>query len=213
MKEHSQIITVDCDDVLVPCSEKLVQAYNGMYGTQVQLADIYGNSSAVWGAGNSDEAQRRVEACMRINAEEFLLPYPEAVAAINGLARRHELHLITGRRDFLEPITRRTLEEFFPGCFQTIEHTNHFAPTDEAHLRRSKGEVCRRLGAHVLIDDHLDHIKSATDCGVKAILFGDYPWNQSDSLPSGVVRCRDWVEVEEKIEELAMLGVGEAGRG
>lgn len=203
-EQYPGSVVFDCDDVLTPCGPILRDIFNTMYGTDVQLADIYNSPPEVWGASTADEAQGRVETCMRIHAGEFLVPYPEAVPVVKRLARTHELHVVTGRRDFMEPITRRMIEEFFPGCFKTVEHTNYFAPSDEAHLRRSKGEVCRRLGARVLVDDHFAHAASALDCGLKAILFGNYEWNQLDDLPLGMVRCRDWQDLGELMEEFSM---------
>ena len=204
MKARSLVIAIDCDDVLVPAGQITIDAYNSTYGTEIGLADLYDSPPEVWGVHEVDEVLKRLDVCLSASSDKFLQPFPEVAASIKRLAAKHELHLVTGRRDFLEPITRSTLDTFFTGCFRTIEHTNHYAPSGEAHLRRSKGEVCRQLGADILIDDHIAHIKSAIDAGVpNAILFGEYPWSKTDTLPAGVTHCRDWSAAEAEIERIA----------
>ena len=55
------------------------------------------------------------------------------------------------------------------------------------------------LGADILIDDHIAHAEDVAAAGLKAIVFGDYPWNQKEMLPEGMVRCADWTSVEGEI--------------
>lgn len=33
------------------------------------------------------------------------------------------------------------------------------------------------------------------DDGIRTLLFGDYPWNQAETLPPNVVRVTNWDEV------------------
>jgi hypothetical protein len=61
----------------------------------------------------------------------------------------------------------------------------------------TKGEQYRQLGADYVIDDYLKHCVAGVQEGTEAVLFGNFPWNQSDKLPEGVARCKDWVAVLE----------------
>ena len=47
-----------------------------------------------------------------------------------------------------------------------------------------------------MIDDQPKHCLSAAECGVEALLFGNYRWNQLADLPDRVTRVQDWEEVE-----------------
>lgn len=195
------IIAIDCDDVLVPTLEATVVAYNKTYGTTLELKDFYGAATLeTWGTDSEEEAVRRVTEYL--SGEEFssVKPFPDAIEAVAKLATHHELHLVTGRSDDLEHVTRATLETYFPGCFTTIEHTNYF----HGHKKRSKGEVCAALGADVLIDDHVDHGQSVLDHGVKeVIVFGSYPWNLDKQLSDRMTRCLNWTEVMTEIERIS----------
>lgn len=51
------------------------------------------------------------------------------------------------------------------------------------------------------IDDQLKHCQAAASLGIKAVLLGDYPWNRTEKLPSGVTRCKDWPAVLEYFNE------------
>ena len=119
------VIAVDCDDVLVPSTQKIVALYNQQYDTNVQLDGAH------------------------------------------------------------VPI---------PGVFTEIEHVG---------LDGSKGEVCQRLKADVLIDDNYKHLVSARECGVDSLVwFGDYPWQTQVDASGGAMRCRSWYEVQDEIKRI-----------
>ena len=63
----------------------------------------------------------------------------------------------------------------------------------------TKAEVCKEIGAVALIDDSLKHLLQCSEVGIEGILFGDYPWNQTDSLPENITRCTNWLEVLEHL--------------
>jgi 5'(3')-deoxyribonucleotidase len=188
------VIAVDCDDVLVPTSEALVRSYNARHGTNVTLDHMYQPATLDgWGTTDEDVAIERMNEIHRSEAHATILPYQEAIKAIQQLAKVHELHLVTGRASFLESVTQRMLDTHFPECFQSIEHTNYIVTTDSQAFRRSKGEVCQIIGAHILIDDHIQHGHSVLEANVeKVVVFGDYPWNRDAELSDRMVRCLDW---------------------
>lgn len=198
------VIAIDCDDVLVEVSPHIVEYYNKTHGAAIGLHHMYGPVvPEAWGTDDKDVAINRIHDYLRTDEHAAIQPSQEAIDAVKDLAERHELHLVTGRADFLEPVTRRMLEAYFPGCFQTIEHTNYLNPSTDAALRRTKGEVCRTIGADILIDDHIKHGESALQDVEEVILFGDYPWNQCEALPERMVRCVDWGTTIEEIEASA----------
>lgn len=199
------VIAIDCDDVLMPTSQNIIDDYNDRFGTKLTLHDMYQPARIeTWGTDSDDEAIGRVNEFLCSDEHAAITPGEEAVRAVKQLANVHELHLVTGRADFLQDVTRRTLEKYFAGCFTTVEHTNFIASSTSTAIRRSKGDVCAEIGAHVLIDDHLGHGRAALSGKVeRVILFGEYPWSNDRILPSGMVRCKNWNAAITEVEAYA----------
>lgn len=205
MPTRRLVIAIDCDDVLVHTLQATVSDYNKRFGTNLQLSDMYQPARlATWGTDDDDEAMARVTDYIKSDDFAQIKPYDEAIRSVKFLAEQHELHLVTGRSDFLESVTTNMLDNYFPGCFQSVEHTNYIVMSTSTAKTRTKGEVCAQIGADILIDDHITHGKSVIAAGVKrVIVFGDYPWNQHDALPRGMVRCVNWGETLAEIEQVA----------
>ncbi len=198
------VIAVDCDDVLIPTAEAIINDYNDRFGTALELKDMYKPATLeTWGTDDDDVAIERVYDFLRSEAHAAIVPEPEAVRAVKELAVRHELHLVTGRASFLEELTREMLNRYFEGCFTSIEHTNFIVSSTNVSARRSKGDVCKAIGANLLIDDHVQHGHSVLEAELeRVIVFGDYPWNQNETLVEGMVRCHDWTGVLKEVEKL-----------
>jgi uncharacterized HAD superfamily protein len=126
------------------------------------------------------------------------LPFTQAVPILQRLARSYNLVVVTSRRSLIRPETDRWLERYFPGIFQGIHYAGIYDSDDHIHnkLKQTKAELCRELGVDYLIDDQLKHCVAAAEIGIKVLLFGDYNWNKADQLPDGIVRVKDWDEVE-----------------
>jgi|SRR5579862_1198888 len=188
------IIAVDIDDVLMPHFQDLINWYNREYGTNLMLADNHPKSIDNWGTDSFQAAIKRVHRFF--DTDEFLnsRPFKEAKAAIKDLSDDYLMFVITSRDTLIEETTRKWLNEHFPEIFKEAHFTG---------LYRLKGrpipksEIAKQIKADYLIDDSLEHVTGASEIGIKGLLFGDYPWNQADKLPSAVVRVKDWQEVLE----------------
>lgn len=182
------VVAVDCDDVLVHASEYLVDTYNALYGTNVRLAHAHQSNNSEWEA-DRDEVFKRLTAIQRSAEFAGIAPPERTIAAVHRIARKHELHLVTARLEEVMPVTVEMIDRYFPGCFQTIEHVGPDRP---------KGEVCKSIGADVMIDDNYHHLESASTSGVKKLIwFGDYPWQhkvQDNAVRA--VRSEDWSDIE-----------------
>jgi uncharacterized HAD superfamily protein len=198
------VLAIDCDDVLIPTAQAIIENYNQRFNTKLTLHHMYKPATLEsWGTDSDDVAIERVNDFLRSAAHAAIIPSQTAIEAIHELAKNHELHLVTGRANFLEEVTLNTLDQFFKGCFKSIEHTNFIVTSSSTAVRRTKGEVCRTLGAHVLIDDHLQHAQSVLEAELeKVIVFGDYPWNKG-VLAEGMIRCVDWSSALNEVRKLA----------
>ena len=187
------VIAVDCDDVLVPSTQKIVALYNQQYGTNVQLDGAHVSKNPDWQASREDIAERIYDIQL-MNEYVEMLPFDDAIRCCRELMRNHELHLVTARPGRIMHTTLAMLEKYFPGVFTEIEHVG---------LDGSKGEVCQRLKADVLIDDNYKHLVSARECGVDSLVwFGDYPWQTQVDASGGAMRCRSWYEVQDEIKRI-----------
>lgn len=185
-------IAVDCDDVLLPSLMLIVDLYNQRYGTRVPYESAYDPYETEWGA-EPEEIGRRIYEIQLSEGYTHAAPFTDAVEVCRRLSGQHELHLVTARDESLTELTGAMLAQYFDGVFREVELVG---------LGGNKGDICRNLRADVLIDDNAAHLLTAEQCGVPNLLFfGNYPW-QTDA-PGGVVRCRDWYEVEVEIERIA----------
>ena len=205
------VIAVDYDDVLSATMPQLVVDYNKTYDTKIGLEHFYrdlskeGGVLEAFGVATEQEAIRRLHTIYKRKDYYLNLPLIDgAQAAVERLSRQHELHLVTGRADFLKAPTQQALARDFPGMFVSVEHTNYYKDENDTEaVHRSKGEVCQQIGADVLIDDHVAHGKDVLRAGVQEVLiFGEYPWSAGE-LMAGMTRCLDWQAVEREVSRLA----------
>ncbi|CAM9707348.1 unnamed protein product [Discosporangium mesarthrocarpum] len=107
---------------------------------------------------------------------------------------RLELHVVTSRQHTLEEVTRAWISKHFPEIFVDVHLGNHYGESGE---KISKPDLCKKIQAEMLIDDSLRYTRQCSTAGIKACLFGNYPWNSTDEpLPTTLVRASDWDEVD-----------------
>ena len=188
------VIAVDCDDVLVSTAPYFVDTYNNTYGTSGTLEYAHSPDPSVWGASEEVIVERWF-GMTRTDGYKGLSPDPDEVKVLRNLAKIHELHLVTARKEEEREFTQTMLDRNLDGVFTSMKFVG---------WEGSKDDVCQALRADVLIDDNFRHLVSARDCGVSGLLwFGDYPWQTEDLSDMPIVRCRDWREVEAEIERIA----------
>lgn len=199
------VIAVDCDDVLVRTTPFFVSAYNEKYSTDVVLADARKADGESWGGVADDIVIERWRDLMNTDGYKGLRPDAVEVMVLHELAKHHELHLVTARHEKERDFTQVMLDTALEGVFTSMEFVGWTG---------SKGEVCKRLGADVLIDDNAEHLHDSLAQGLPAggaILFGDYPWNSDNHRHDQLVHCLDWPEVKKVIDTIAAEESSEAG--
>lgn len=190
------VIAVDCDDVLVRTTPYFVDAYNRIYGTNVTLANAHYDDEVIWRADRTTLEGRFAE-LMKTKEYEALRPSEAEAEVLMELAVHHELHVITARREHERALTQLMVDTYLPNVFTSLELVGYSG---------SKGRVCERINAEVLIDDNLRHLEDALKYGLPsqgAILFGDYPWNAEPVSLAELKRCASWMDVRKEIDELA----------
>jgi hypothetical protein len=139
-------------------------------------------------------------------AKEVLHKYAHAI----------DFHIVTSRQHFLEDATRAWIDRHYPGLFSSILFGNHYASSG---VKRSKPDMCKQLGALLLIDDSLRYATQCSEAGIRTALFGMHAWNTVSSssssssscssgnggaaaLPENVIRVESWAGVEPLLQDV-----------
>ncbi|OGL36812.1 hypothetical protein A3E49_02105 [Candidatus Saccharibacteria bacterium RIFCSPHIGHO2_12_FULL_49_19] len=197
MAKTKKTIAVDIDEVLMPHFQDLIDWYNKQYGTELTALDNHPTDPRPWGTDSFEEAIRRVHRFFDTQTFKNSMPFSEAKQAVLELSRNYKMIVITARDTILERATKDWLDEHFKELFTATHFTARYNLEGEI---QTKASVALANKTDYLIDDALDHCEDAAKVGIKALLFGEYPWNQSDKLPKGVVRVKNWQEVLDYFE-------------
>jgi uncharacterized HAD superfamily protein len=192
------------DEVLCGFVPAVVRFHNDTYGTSLKTEDFFSYTFFyVWG-GTLQEAHEKLELFHESKYFlEELAPIPHAQNAVRALAERYDLHVVTSRRYNIETVTRQWLHQHFPNCFKGVHFGNHFSVTGQRSIPKS--ELCRTIGAQLLVDDNLDYAIDCSNNGTPVILFGDYPWNRghiNTNRPELVVKAPDWDQIPGAIDRI-----------
>lgn len=100
----------------------------------------------------------------------------------------------------------------------TVYHATRCGDCNSRHPTArfsSKPDLCKELGARVIVDDRVKYARTCSPVVDKVILFGKYAWNggipqdkpvaggpEDSPLPDNVVRVTDWKEAEALLLQL-----------
>ncbi len=199
---YDQTIAIDIDDVIAESTNALRLLVNERTGADLTRehymveGEYRGYYSRVWQEhGLSDKISfEQVAAEMAIDQSHVPL-LPGASFAVHELSKRFHIILITARDPIWEKETRR----WFKDHFAQDDIEVYFIGYHKTDTSKTKGQLCRDLGASLLIDDNPEHCQSVIDEGIKAILFGEYGWHTT--IPKEAIICKDWPAVMEYIND------------
>ncbi len=200
MQNDRKIIAFDIDDVLAANAEGFAAFSNAQWGTTMTAADFSEDWISMWGI-SAEEMLERSRIFHTSDAVAQYRAYTEALPVLQKLCATYDLRLVTSRQSLLRGHTEAWIAKYFPDIFTGIHYSGIFDTGAVSAHKLTKADVLNEIGATFLVDDQLKHCLATSEQGVSAVLFGSYPWNQTDILPKGVVRCVDWKEVEEYFDE------------
>jgi uncharacterized HAD superfamily protein len=197
------IIAIDIDDVLAAEAAFVIAYSNQHWNHRLTVDDYQEFWEAMWSVDH-DEAERRSIELHAPGVEGSYEPLAGACAALERLRERFNLAVVTSRREMVRQETLDWLDrQIGKDVFSQVVFTGIWDTGVVGAHQLTKTEILRSFGVSYLVDDQLKHCRAAAESGVRAVLFGNYPWNQADSLPDGVVRCADWAAVEEYFDGLS----------
>jgi hypothetical protein len=189
-------VTWDVDDVLLPSGALTIEYYNAAHGTSLTPDDWYSlEDLKKWGVGPDEGMLARSRVSDILSSVAFMntiTATPGSEAVVEFIDTVGSQAAVTGRPDFLQSATIRTLSKLYGGHFHdnNVYFTDHLKQTSRA---MTKLEVVRDLNATDHVDDHLDHVLPIGRAGVAVALYGRYKYNEirDEDLPATVTRVYD----------------------
>lgn len=194
---NKKTIAVDIDDVLAANAAGFVKFSNERWGTNLTPADYQEHWGELWKIDQLDEVQRRSDELHSSGVIGTYAHDESAVAVLEHLRKKYRLVIVTSRRRMIEKETFAWIDSYFRGIFDEVHFAGFWDKTTTESIAMTKADICKQIGADYLIDDQCKHVEAAAGAGLKAVLFGNYGWNQMSPLPKGVVRCSTWSEVQD----------------
>ncbi|XVE70793.1 hypothetical protein DITRI_Ditri10aG0099300 [Diplodiscus trichospermus] len=195
-------VAVDVDEVLGNFVSALNRFIADRYSLNHSVSEYHVYEFfKIWNCSR-DEADIRVHEFFKTPYfKKGIHPIPGAQRAIHNLSRFCNLSVVTSRQNVIKDHTIEWLEKHYPGLFQEIHFGNHFALDGES---KPKSEICRLLGAKILIDDNPRYAVECAQVGIRVLLFdyeNSYPWCKTESIDQHplVTKVHNWEEAEEQI--------------
>lgn len=187
------LIALDLDSVLADIVPSMFVFHNKHYGTKNKLSDHMDYAlSKTWGC-SPEEVVERVYHFYKSPEFHKIKTVSGAEKAVDYLARKYELVIITSRPHITDKSTKLWLDKHFPGKINSIHHTNQFSRAGSPS--RKKSQVCRQLGATVIIEDAIEYALDCHNENIKVYL-KEMPWNKDRRLPEGITKFSQWREIK-----------------
>lgn len=199
---HKFVVAVDVDEVLGNFVSALNRFIADRYSSNHSVSEYHVYEFfKIWNCSRK-EADIRVHEFFKTSYfKKGIHPLPGSQQALQKLSRFCNLSVVTSRQNVIKDHTVEWIETHFPGLFHEIHFGNHFALDGQS---RPKSDICRSLGAKVLIDDNPRYAAECAAAGIKVLLFdydNTYPWCKVESVAQHplVVKVHNWEEVERQL--------------
>ncbi|XP_068343074.1 uncharacterized protein [Pyrus communis] len=196
------VVAVDVDEVLGNFVSALNRFIADRYSSNHSVSEYHVYEFfKIWNCSR-DEADYRVHEFFKTSYfKTGIHPLPGAQETIHKLSDFCDLSVVTSRQNIIKDHTLQWIEQHFSGLFQEIHFGNHWALHGES---RPKSEICRSLGAKVLIDDNPRYALECAEVGIRVLLFdyeNSYPWCKTESIDQHplVTKVHNWEAVEKQL--------------
>jgi 5'(3')-deoxyribonucleotidase len=198
------IIAVDIDEVLSASAPDFVKFSNERWGTNLAVENYDEHWSEMWQV-DVDETIRRRDVYLNSGLIGKHATIDGAYETLKRLSEKFEIVLVTSRSSALEAETKAWIETNYKDIASSVYFSGIFDGNFTADsFTHTKSDIFAELKPVFVIDDQIKHCRAAADLNINAILFGDYNWNHDyDGSNRLIVRCRDWQQVEERINLLS----------
>ena len=189
-----KIIAVDIDEILAGFMDYFISYHNLTYQTKITKNEVFSFDLHEVFKVTREEIMVRMVKFGEGGHNIKIKPVAGAKEGIDALVKKgYELHLVTSRPSVIQKDTEEWIMQHFPDKFTNLHHAFNQNIHKEGS-KKKKWEICKEIGAEVLIDDYLPNALSCSENGIKVLLM-DAPWNQVEKLPKGVTRVKGWDEI------------------
>lgn len=197
MKLKNKVIALDSDEILSGFIDAFILFHNKTFKTSTKKEEIYSfELGQIWKI-SEEEVERRIEQFFFVGNAAYVKPIKGSKSGVNKLLKYgYKIHIITARPKVLEEKTTGWINSNFPNKFKGI----HFAfnPYVKISKQKTKSEICKSIGAELLIEDNLVNAIDCAKGGIKVFLM-DAPWNQIMELPGSIERVYNWKDITDKL--------------
>ena len=193
-------MAIDIDDVLADSTENLRLRVNQRLNVNIETqhykvpGPYWSYYEHIWEKHNVAHLVNHTELEADMETDQsHIVPVAGAQKALKVLAKKYDIFLITARNPAWAHATELWMQQHFNGVFESLHMVG--SKKHQGESARTKGEVCKELGASWLVDDNPEHCLSAIEYGAQAVLFGDYGWHFD--APEHLTKCKDWPAVLE----------------
>lgn len=190
------LIAIDVDDTIAAFGPQLLKVYNGLDGTSYTSRDIKSyNLEKLWGC-TKEEAVKRINDFYNMPGFSDIVPVVGSQEAIDLLASRNRLIVITSRPSTIGKQTEEWLDRYFKGKFAEVYYTSEWHNVNGG--RGKKADICVAKHVKTIVDDCLEYVLACREAGTPGLLFdldGNYGWNKTSGYLHGIERVHSWREV------------------
>jgi 5'(3')-deoxyribonucleotidase len=194
-KVPEKVIAVDFDEVTADFISYFIYFHNLMYKTKMKKDEI--STYFLYEAFKTDKQEMSIRFAefQSLKLLERVEPAPGAIEGIKKLIEKgYAPHFVTARPETLKKETKLWLKKHF----KDIDFPVFFTHQASGMPSLKKSEICKTIGAEILIDDYIENAIDCAQNGIRVFLV-DAPWNQTDGLPENVVRVKSWEEITSKL--------------
>lgn len=189
-------IAIDIDEVLADTLETFLGYHNNRYNTSFKKDQFHTyNWWEIMGISVSDVLESFYD-FMKSDYGAKIAPIEGAGEAVKFLSEKHDISLITGRPKDISEETHNWLDKNFGKYFDEV----HFADNFINPVDFTKGDLCKQIGATVMIEDIPRYALSCARADVDVLLI-DCPWNQELKESDKIKRVFSWKDVVAELKK------------
>jgi hypothetical protein len=194
MKITGEMIAVDMDHVLFPFNDALSRHVRNEYGLDVPPEAFTSMSFNIPMGITHQEGVVVIGDFIGSGDYMDVSPIEGAVEAIARLAITNRLYVSTSRSPSFKDITADYVDRYFENKFETVIASGN---EEDGGPYVSKLRVAVDRGADGIIDDSVSTTTAFAQAGLRAIRYGQYPWQEqaADERHPNLHRLSNWQEL------------------
>lgn len=204
---HRLRIAVDVDEVLGRFVYALNLFYKDRYNKEWDVKDYWVYEFAkIWKCSPEESNEIVHQFFKSKHFKEGIPVIPGAADVLRRMQTNHDLVVVTSRQWAIMDDTYIWIDKHYPDLFQEIYFGNHFALEG---ISRRKSDICKSIGATVLIDDNPGYAVECAEAGINVMLYDwdhAYPWSKLEpgKMHPLITVVRNWDEAEAAITALQL---------